>query len=279
MKLGFIGTGIMGGAMATRLLEAGHTLLIHTRTKAKAERLIAQGALWCGTAEETTAASMVFTMLGVPADVEDIYLNHLLPAATPGTILVDFTTSSPLLAEKIAAARSDVPVLDAPVTGGDIGAKSGTLSILVGGNERTFQDVYPILSFLAKTITYFGPAGSGQHAKLANQIALAGTVQGVTEALAYARTKGLSLEKLIAALGGGAAGGWQFANLGPKIAAGDFTPGFMIRHFLKDIDLALAEAEKSGIRLPVLEEAKLRYSRLDRPDQGTQSLIQEYEKK
>lgn len=279
MKLGFIGTGIMGSAMASRLLEAGHTLLIHTRTKSKAERLLAQGALWCDTPEKTTEANMVFTMLGVPAEVENIYLKHLLPAAAPGTIFADFTTSSPLLAEKIAAVRSDVFVLDAPVTGGDIGAKNGTLSILVGGNEQTFQDVYPILSFLAKTITFFGPSGAGQHAKMANQIAISGSIQGVAEALAYAGAKGLPLEKLIAALGGGAAGGWQFANLGPKMASGDFAPGFMIRHFLKDIDLALAEAEKSGIRLPVLEEAKQRYSRLDLPDQGTQALIREYEKK
>lgn len=279
MKLGFIGTGIMGGAMATRLLEAGHTLLIHTRTKAKAEPLLAKGAVWCDTPEQTTEASIVFTMLGVPADVEDIYINHLLPIAVPGTIFVDFTTSSPLLAEQIAAVRSDVSVLDAPVTGGDIGARNGTLSILVGGKEQTFQDVYPILSFLSKTITFFGPPGSGQHAKLANQIAIAGTVQGVTEAIAYAGAKGLSLEKLIAALAGGAAGGWQFVNLGPKMASNDFAPGFMIRHFIKDIDLALAEAKKSGIHLPVLEEARRRYAQLNLPNQGTQSLIQEYEKK
>ncbi len=278
MDIGFIGTGIMGAPMAAHLMRAGHTLQIHTRTPAKAQSLLGASATWHDTPEALTSCPVIFTMLSMPADVEDVYKNHLLPHVHSGTILADFTTSSPALAvglAQIAETRSTY-LLDTPVTGGDVGAKNGTLSILAGGNEQAFQTILPLLQCFGSTITHFGSAGSGQHAKLANQIVIAGTLQGVAEALAYGHIKGLDCQQLLKAIGGGAASSWQLNNLGPKMLAGDFKPGFMIQHLLKDIRLALDEAGKSGLALPALALARARYEALRDKLQGTQALIQEF---
>jgi len=281
-RIGFIGTGIMGGAMAGRLLRAGHEVCVHTRSPGKARALLDDGAVWCATPGEVAACPIVFTMLGLPSDVEQVYLGAegLLARAEPGAILVDFTTSSPDLAVRLAQAGAarGVTVLDAPVTGGDVGAREGTLAILVGGDMQVLEVVRPLLDCLGRRVVHFGPPGSGQQAKLVNQIAIAGTVQGVAEAVAYAQAQGLDTARVLEAISGGAAGSWQLNQLGPRMAAGDFAPGFLVRHLLKDIGLALEQARQCGIVLPALALAKDRYERLAErlgDEVGSQALVAE----
>ncbi len=261
-RIGFIGVGIMGGAMAGHLLAAGHPLTIFNRSgNAAVEALLAKGAVWAASPAEVAAASdVVITIVGFPPDVEATYLgaNGLVAAARPGSLLIDMTTSSPALAKRIAAAAAakGVAVLDAPVSGGDVGARNAALSIMCGGDAAAFARARPIFEKMGKTINLMGPAGAGQHTKMANQIVIASTVLGTAEGLAYARAAGLEGGAVLAALGPGAAGSFQLNVLGPKMLAGDFAPGFMVKHFLKDLGIALEAAAEMQLDLPSLAQAR-----------------------
>ena len=261
-RIGFIGIGIMGGAMAGHLLAAGHALTIFNRSRnATVEALLAKGAVWAASPAEVAAASdVVITIVGFPPDVEATYLgaNGLVEAAKPGSLLIDMTTSSPAMAKRIAAqaAARGVAVLDAPVSGGDVGAKNAALSIMCGGDAAAFARARPIFEKMGKTINLMGPAGAGQHTKMANQIVIASTVLGTAEGLAYARAAGLEGGAVLAALGPGAAGSFQLNVLGPKMLAGDFAPGFMVKHFLKDLGIALEAAAEMQLDLPSLAQAR-----------------------
>ncbi len=261
-RIGFIGLGIMGGAMAGHLLAAGHSLTIFNRSRnARVEALLANGAVWAASPAEVAAASdIVITIVGFPPDVDAVYLgaNGLLAAARPGSLLIDMTTSSPALARRIAAAAAarGVAVLDAPVSGGEIGAKNAALSIMVGGDAAAFARAKPVFEKMGKTINLMGPGGAGQHTKMANQIVIASTVLGTAEGLAYARAAGLEGGAVLAALGPGAAGSFQLNVLGPKMLAGDFAPGFMVKHFLKDLGIALEAAAEMQLDLPSLAQAR-----------------------
>ena len=286
MKIGFIGVGVMGGPMVLNLMKKGFDVSIYTRTKSKAEGVIAAGAHWCDTIADCAAGrDVVITIVGYPKDVEEVYFSEkgILNSADKGTVLIDMTTTSPTLAQRIyqeGAARR-LRVLDAPVTGGDSGARAGTLSILVGGDQADFDACLPIFQAMGTNITYFGPAGCGQHAKMANQIMIAGALSGVCEALTYAKAEGLDGNTLLGAVSTGAAGSKQLDFQGKKILAGDFAPGFFMKHFVKDMRLAEAEAENAGLDLNVLQQALSNcQSLIDRGcgDLGTQALIKFYEK-
>ena len=286
MKIGFIGVGVMGGPMVLNLMKKGFDVSIYTRTKSKAEGVIAAGAHWCDTIADCAAGrDVVITIVGYPKDVEEVYFSEkgILNSADKGTVLIDMTTTSPTLAQRIyqeGAARR-LRVLDAPVTGGDSGARAGTLSILVGGDQADFDACLPIFQAMGTNITYFGPAGCGQHAKMANQIMIAGALSGVCEALTYAKAEGLDGNTLLGAVSTGAAGSKQLDFQGKKILAGDFAPGFFMKHFVKDMRLAEEEAENAGLDLNVLQQALSNcQSLIDRGcgDLGTQALIKFYEK-
>lgn len=256
--VGFIGLGIMGGAMASRLIAAGYSLHLYNRSREKAEPLVASGAQWHDTPGSVAAASdVVVTIVGTPDDVRALYLGSdgLIEHARPGTVLIDMTTSSPALAREIAgkgAARA-VEVLDAPVSGGDVGARDGRLSIMVGGRAEALTRVEPILRHLGANVVLQGGPGAGQHTKLCNQIVIASTLLGVCEGLAYAARAGLDPQTVLNSIGGGAAGSFQLNNLGPRIVRGDYAPGFMIEHFIKDMRIAAEEAALMGRELPGLE--------------------------
>ncbi len=284
-QIGFIGLGIMGRSMAGHLLAAGHTLHVYNRTRTKADDLVARGAHWCETPGDVAAVSdIVITMVGYPADVEQVYLGAggLLDRARSGTMFVDMTTSSPSLAVRIAeAARvKGCASLDAPVSGGDIGARDAKLSIMVGGDQAAFDTAEPVLRHMGTSIVLQGGPGTGQHTKMCNQIVIASTIVGVTEGLAYARRAGLHPETVLKSIGGGAASGFQLNVLGPRIIQGDFAPGFFIEHFLKDLGIALGEAAQLGLELPGLSLARRLYEQmaargLERD--GTQALLKLYE--
>lgn len=282
--LGFIGLGVMGASMAGHLLAAGHRLRLHTRTRAKAEALLARGAEWCDSPRDVAAASeAVITIVGFPRDVEAVYLGNdgLLTGLQPGGLLMDMTTSSPALAVRIAAAASERGghALDAPVSGGDKGAREATLSIMVGGEAAAVARARPILATLGRNIVHHGPAGSGQHCKLCNQIAIAANMIGVCEALAYARSAGLDPQQVLTSIASGAAGSWSLTNLAPRILAGDLAPGFYVKHFIKDMDLAAEAAKHSGLDAPGLDLALSLYRRLAEQggaEQGTQALSRLY---
>ena len=251
-KIGFIGIGVMGGPMALNLMRAGYDLTVYSRTKAKCEEVLAAGAQWADSpAACTEGQDAVLTMVGYPKDVEEVYFGErgILSAAKPGMLLIDMTTTSPKLSERIYAAAKErgADALDAPVSGGDTGAKAGTLAIMVGGEEAVFERAKPIFEAMGKNIVYEGPAGSGQHTKMANQIAIAGAVSGVCEAIAYGRAEGLDLDRMLATIGSGAAGSWQMSGNGPKMVSGDFAPGFYIKHFIKDMRIADEEARDKGL--------------------------------
>lgn len=263
-RLGWIGTGVMGRAMCEHLLRAGHAVWVYNRTRAKADPLIEQGAQWCHSPREVAAvADVVFTMVGFPDDVRQVTLGPegVLEGSRPGMIIVDFTTSRPALAQEIAAAAAHrgVRVLDAPVSGGDIGAREAKLSIMVGGDRTAFDELAPLLRLMGKTIVYQGPPGSGQHAKMVNQILIASNMVGLCEALLYAHRAGLDPENVLASVSAGAAGSWSLSNLGPRILAGDFAPGFYIEHFLKDLAIALEESRQMRLALPGLALAEQLY--------------------
>ena len=249
-KIGFIGTGVMGKSMIRNLQKAGYELYIYNRTKEKATELIEEGAIWCDSPGECAKnRDVIITIVGYPKDVEEVYFGEdgILANAGRGSYLIDMTTTSPKLSQKIyeAGKKNGLHVLDAPVSGGDVGAKKGTLAIMVGGEEEDFEACQDVLAAMGTSIIYEGPAGSGQHVKMANQIAIAGAVSGVCEAIAYTKAMGVDVDKMIETIKGGAAGSWQLSNLGPKMAAGDYAPGFYIKHIIKDMRIADEEAEKS----------------------------------
>jgi 3-hydroxyisobutyrate dehydrogenase len=283
--IGFIGLGIMGFSMASRLAAAGYPLHVYNRTRAKAEPLIEAGATWHATPQALAEVSdVVFTIVGTPADVRALYLGDdgLITHARRDAVLVDMTTSSPKLAEELAthAAERGVHMLDAPVSGGDIGAREGRLSIMVGGAGAVLERVEPMLRCLGTKIVLQGGPGAGQHTKLCNQIVIASTMMGVCEGLAYAQSAGLDAHTVLSAIGGGAAGGFQLNNLGPRIANDDFSPGFFIEHFIKDMGIAHEEAGNMGRQLPGLELVRVMYQELAErgcAHNGTQALFKLYE--
>lgn len=282
--IGFIGLGVMGQSMVRNLLKAGYTVQAYTRTKDKAADLLAEGVTWCDSIQAACKnADAIITIVGYPSDVESIYFGDgmILDAAEPGTLVIDMTTSSPKLAERIAEAAIDRSLLplDAPVTGGDVGAKNGTLSILVGGGEFAFAKATPIFEAMGQAIERMGYAGSGQYAKLANQIAIAGIMMGNAEMLAFTKRAGLDPEQLRRTIRGGAAGSWTLENLVPRMIVEDYSPGFFIKHFIKDMALALESANELSIKLPSLELASRLYSILEENgygENGTQALIEYY---
>lgn len=280
-RIGFIGTGVMGGPMAMRLLDAGYRLTVHNRTRERASALLQAGAEWAASAADAaTRADVVITIVGTPDDVREIYFGQggIIANSPAGAVVIDMTTSEPSLARQIAAEASErrIVALDAPVSGGDIGAREGTLSIMVGGAADALARVHAVLRVLGSTIVHQGTAGSGQHTKMANQIAVASTTVAVMEALAYARAAGLDPERVLDSIGSGAAGSWAMTRLFPKAAAEDYAPGFAVRHFEKDLAIASREARSMQLELGGLRHAMRLLERLDAvggADQGTQALI------
>ncbi len=282
--IAFIGTGIMGAAMAGHLLDAGHALFVYNRTREKAQPLLNRGAVWKDTpADCVKEAEFAITMVGYPHDVEETYFGAqgLFSAAGPGTVLIDMTTSSPKLAKRIyeEAKKRGLSALDAPVSGGDMGAKNATLAIMAGGDEKAFERALPLLCCMGKTVSRIGGAGAGQHTKMANQIAVAGAAAGVSEAISYAKAAGLNAEAVVKAISGGAASSFQLANNGPKMLQKDDAPGFYIKHFVKDMNIALEEARDVDLMLPMLSTVAAMYEDLCErgfQDLGTQALIRYY---
>jgi len=284
-RIGFMGVGIMGGPMAGHLRAAGQPLTIANRSRGPGvQALLDAGAGWADSPAALAAGSdIVITILGFPQDVEQVWLGAegLLAGARPGTLLVDMTTSSPGLALRLAEAATaqGCAALDAPVSGGDVGARNATLSIMVGGAPADFARAEPVLGRMGKTIRHMGGPGAGQHTKMANQIAIASAVMGVAEALAYARRAGLDGTSVLAALAPGAAGSTQLNVMGPKMLAGDFAPGFMVKHFLKDLGIAMAEAEAMGLDLPGMAQSRRLFERVAASlggEVGTQAIIAAY---
>ena len=256
-RVGWIGTGVMGAAMSARLLKQGYEVMVHTRTKTKAMSLLAEGAGWAESPKSIAERSdVIFTMVGFPQDVRDVYFGDagVLAGARAGSIVVDMTTTSPLLAREIydAAKGRGVAAIDAPVSGGDIGARDGTLSIMIGGDRTVADTLMSLFHILGKTIVYQGGPGSGQHTKLCNQIVIAGTMIGVCESLLYGYKAGLDLETMLRSIKGGAAACWTLDTLAPRILQRNFDPGFFVEHFVKDMGLALEEARRMGLVLPGL---------------------------
>jgi 3-hydroxyisobutyrate dehydrogenase len=278
--VGFIGTGIMGASMAGHLLSGGYEVHVYNRTKSRTDALISKGAVWQDTPKAVAEhCDVLITMLGYPTDVEEVYFGSsgLLEYAKANAVLVDMTTSSPSLAKRIAleAAKKGLAALDAPVSGGDVGAREARLSIMVGGEEKVFQAVLPLLALMGKNIVHQGAAGSGQFTKMCNQIAIATNMIGVSEALAYAKRAGLDQEKVLQSIATGAAGSWSLSNLGPRIINGDFAPGFYVKHFIKDIKIAIESAEELELPLPGLALARSLYEQvvaIGEENSGTQAL-------
>lgn len=284
-KVGFIGVGIMGKSMVRNLMKAGFELHIYARNRAKVEDVIGEGALFHDSiAACVKGCEAVITIVGFPQDVEEVYFDEggILESADAGAYLIDMTTTSPQISVKISKEGEEkgFHVLDAPVTGGDTGAKAGTLSILVGGKEEDFDACMPLFEAMGTNINYQGEAGCGQHAKLANQIMIAGTLTGVCEALSYAKAKGLDMPTLLKSVSTGAAGSKQLDTFGPKILEEDYAPGFFMKHFIKDMKLALVEANISGLSLEMLSLVLANYEELEAEglgDLGTQALMKYYE--
>ncbi len=256
-RVGWVGTGVMGRPMCGHLLARGARTTIFSRTKAKAESLLSEGASWAATPREAARdADVVFTMVGYPDDVRQVYFGNdgVIAGARRGSVLVDMTTTEPALAVAIAegAAAAGATALDAPVSGGDVGARNATLSIMVGGDAEALQRVQPLLSAMGRTVLHQGGPGAGQHTKMCNQIVIAGTMIGVCESLLYAHRAGLDLETMLQAIRGGAAGCWALDNLAPRVLKGDFAPGFFVDHFIKDLGIALEEAARMRLALPGL---------------------------
>jgi 3-hydroxyisobutyrate dehydrogenase len=282
-SIGFVGVGIMGQNMAGHLLAAGYQVNLYNRTKSKTDALVAKGAKWFDTPGEVAAHSnMIITMVGYPSDVEEVYFGEKgIIASANNAILVDMTTSSPSLARKIAveAAKKGLAALDAPVSGGDIGARDAKLTIMVGGDQTVFNHVLPILQKLGTSIILQGDVGMGQHTKMCNQIVIASTIMGVAEGLSYAKKVGLDPALVLQSIGGGAASGFQLNVLGAKMIVGDYAPGFYVEHLIKDLKIALAEAEQMHLNLPGLALAKSLFEKMaDRGLQrnGTQGIFQIY---
>ncbi|RXZ84628.1 NAD(P)-dependent oxidoreductase [Paenibacillaceae bacterium] len=278
--VGFIGLGVMGNSMAGHIAKAGYELHVYTRTAAKAKQLLEQGAIWHDTPAKLAAASdVIITMVGFPQDVDELYNgeNGLIRHAKEGAYLIDMTTSSPLLAKRIyeAAATKGLHVLDAPVSGGDIGARNAALSIMVGADEQVFENVLPLLKLMGSNIVRQGEPGAGQHTKMCNQIVIASNMIGVCESIAYAKKAGLNPKTVLASIETGAAGSWSLSNLGPRIIDGNFEPGFYVKHFIKDMGIALEAAREMGMDTPGLAQAHSLYQQLaelGHEDEGTQAL-------
>lgn len=282
-SIGFIGLGIMGQCMAGHLLAAGYKIHVFNRTQSKTDTLVTKGAIWHPNPGAAAAQSdMIITMVGFPADVEEVYFGpNGIIAHAKNAILVDMTTSSPSLARKIAleAAKRGLETLDAPVSGGDIGARDAKLTIMVGGKKAVFDQALPILQKLGTSIVLQGPVGMGQHTKMCNQIVIASTIMGVAEGLSYAKKVGLDPAVVLQSIGGGAASGFQLNVLGAKMIIGDYAPGFYVEHFIKDLTIAIAEAEQMQLPLPGLALAKSLFEKMaDRGLQrdGTQGIFQIY---
>jgi 3-hydroxyisobutyrate dehydrogenase len=283
--IAFLGTGVMGASMAGHLLKAGAKVRVYNRTKAKADPLVAAGAVWATSpAVAVEGAAVVFTMLGYPSDVEQVYLGDggIVAASAPGTVFVDFTTSDPALAVRIsaAAAAAGKVAIDAPVSGGDTGARNATLSIMVGGDEATFAAVKPFFDVIGKTAVLQGAPGAGQYPKMANQISVAGSLIGTVESMIYAEKAGLDPRRVLDSIGGGAAQSAQLVNMAPRMLSGDFAPGFYSKHFLKDLRIALDSAKAMGLNLPLLALAESLFARMQEKgfgDLGTQALYRLYQ--
>ena len=265
--IGFIGLGVMGGAMAGHLRASGERLLVYTRTKSKAQLLFDAGAEWRDTPKKIALeCDVIFTMVGYPSDVEEIYFgpDGLIENAKQGAILVDMTTSRPDLAVRIyeAAKAKGLGALDAPVSGGDVGAKNASLTIMVGGDEETFQRAKPLLEEMGKTVIRQGGPGAGQHTKMANQIAVAGNLLGAVEAVSYAKKAGLDPRHMLLSIANGAAQSWQLSNNVPRMLDGNFDPGFYIKHFLKDLRIALDSAHSMRVELPMLALAEQLFAKM-----------------
>jgi 3-hydroxyisobutyrate dehydrogenase len=274
----------MGHSMAANIMKAGYAVHLHTRTRSKAQDLVDAGGHWHDSpASLARSADIIITIVGMPHDVESVFLgqNGLLENARPGTLLIDMTTSSPDLARRIyeSGRKRGIGCLDAPVSGGDIGAREARLSIMVGGEPADFERALPLLKVMGANCVHQGAAGSGQHTKMANQIAIAAGMLGVCEALAYAKQAGLDQETVLKSIGSGAAGSWSLNNLGPRMIQGDFAPGFFVKHFIKDLGIALDSARQLELQAPGLELAAQLYQRLAAEggeDLGTQALYRLY---
>jgi 3-hydroxyisobutyrate dehydrogenase len=284
LVVGFIGTGVMGSSMARHLLAKGHSLNVFNRTRARAQAVIDAGGRWCDSPRDVARQSqVVITMVGTPRDVESTYRgsNGIVGAAAPGSLLIDMTTSDPLLAADLAAEgrRASLDVLDAPVSGGDVGARNATLSIMVGGDAAAFERAKPVLELMGKTIVLQGGPGAGQYTKLCNQIAIASTMLSVCESMAFAKAAGLDPSRVLESITTGAANSWSLANLMPRALRGDYEPGFSVNHFTKDLAIAVECAGRLGLTLPGLSLAKRLYDELATGGdgaKGTQVLLRRY---
>lgn len=272
-RIAFIGIGVMGRSMAGHLLAAGHAVTVHTRTRERAAELLERGASWASdSASAAEGADAAISMVGLPADVREVHLGArgTLASTRMPPLVIDMTTSSPALAAEIAAAsaRRGCAALDAPVSGGDIGARNATLSIMVGGDAAAFERARPLLSLMGKTVVHHGGPGSGQYAKLVNQVLVAASMVGVSEALAFAGAAGLDPQKVLESVSPGAAGSWTLSNLAPRILKGDMAPGFRVEHLVKDLGIASEEARARGLTLPGLSMADRLYQALKAAGQG-----------
>lgn len=282
-KIGFIGTGVMGSSMVRNLLKGNYEVNVFNRTASKARALENDGATFCETIESCVKdVDAVIMIVGLPIDVEEVS-SQVFQYAKANTILIDMTTSNPKLASKLEldGMQKQIHVLDAPVSGGDIGAKNGTLSIMVGGQRKIFDQCLPLFECMGKNIIYCGKAGSGQHTKMANQIAIAGCVTGVAEAIAYANQMGLDPNTMLSAISAGAAGSWQMSNNGPKMIEHDYAPGFFIKHFVKDMNIAIQCADEEKLELPILKIVRDLYQDMmlqGDENLGTQAIIKQYTK-
>lgn len=284
MKIGFIGTGVMGSQMVINLLKNDYDVTVYNRTKAHAQSVLDLGAHWADNPLELTKhQDVVITIVSNPKDVEETYFGDqgIFKAAVSGQILIDMTTSSPAIAKRIYeyGQSRKIETLDAPVSGGDVGAKNATLTIMVGGNSDTFQAVMPIFNSLGSSVNLFGEAGMGQNAKMANQIMIAGTMTGMSEALNYAKEAGLNLDQIMETIDGGSAQNWSMENYGPRVLAGDYQPGFAAKYLLKDLKIALEMAQSMQIDLPATQKAADLYQNMvsnGLGDEGTQGLVNIY---
>jgi 3-hydroxyisobutyrate dehydrogenase len=284
-RVGWVGTGVMGSSMCGHILDAGYPVTVYTRTPERAADLVGRGATPASSAAAVAADSdVIFTMVGYPSDVREVILGTegVLAGCSGGEIVVDMTTSEPSLAIEVAAAASalGVATVDAPVSGGDVGAREARLSIMVGGDAAVVETLQPLWGLLGTTIVHQGGPGAGQHTKMVNQILIASNMIGVCEALLYAHDAGLDLDDVLKSVSSGAAGSWSLSNLGPRIVAGDMAPGFYIEHFVKDMTIALQEAQQMGLELGGLELAHGLYQRLAESGHsrlGTQALMLSYE--
>lgn len=282
---GFIGLGVMGQSMAGHILNAGYELHVYTRTKKTAENIISKGAIWeASVSELSTKCDVIVTIVGFPTDVEEVYLGNdgILKHAKKGALVIDMTTSSPDLAAKIAekAAEKGIDSLDAPVSGGDLGAQNATLTIMVGGDKTVFDKAFPLFEVMGKNIVLQGGPGSGQHTKMANQIAIAAGMVGVCESLAYAKKSGLDPATVLKSIGKGAAESWTLNNLGPRMIAQNIEPGFYIKHFIKDMNIAVSSARQMGLGTPGLDLTLSLYEKMVKmgyEDKGTQALFRLFE--